>query len=112
MLFSFYLQPLYRLEKTETPDSEGGTKTTYEVSELFEGALAYLNSNLWPMGDSDRLNDQYKLYVSRAVSFDLHDVFRDSKGQTYRIISTPKQAPEGFTDLDLRSYKAERWNIS
>ena len=54
---------------------------------------------------------RYAVLTPRAVALRFHDVFRRlSDGATFRVLSSENHTPPS-AGLDLRSVKAERWEV-
>lgn len=111
-LIDYYKQTFLILEHTETEDGEGGRIEEWTPNGSFIGALVLDTSQPVVIAESSRLGNSYTLTVSRNTELPFKTVFRAEDGSTYRILSGMKQTPSGFTDLDIRQYKAERWEVS
>lgn len=111
MLYEHYMQRFYKMERSEENDGEGGTIEVWEETVRFDGVVTLDRSNPAVIADSERLANTFTLTVNTATDLNFHDVVKDSNGATYRVISSYNQTPFGFTSLDMRQYKLERWNI-
>ena len=110
-LIDYFYQIMTRKVRTETVDTEGGRDTEWTDGATFTGAITKASSNPIIQGDSSRLYDVYTLTVPRSETLSYHEVFADRDGNTYRVISNSAQTPADFTDLDMKQYTVERYEL-
>jgi len=107
------MTPCVRLTETggATSDGLGGARPAWTEGERFPAALVADPTAVETAADRDRPVTHYTVLTPRAVALQFHDVLRRlSDGETFRVISEENHTPPSAS-LDLRSVKAERWEV-
>lgn len=101
------------MEKTRTPDGEGGYITTWKEGASFSNHQALDTSMEARRAEQEGVTSVYSALVRKDVPIEYNDVFKDLEtGWTYRVTSNPeeKQAPRS-SSFPLKYFTAERWNL-
>ena len=107
------MTPCQRLIETggAATDRLGGTTPRWTPGEIFPAALVPEGTTLAEAADRQAPMGRYAVLTPRAVALRFHDVFRRlSDGATFRVLSSENHTPPS-AGLDLRSVKAERWEV-
>ena len=101
------------LEKTRTPDGEGGFITSWKESAKFYAAITFNTSMEARTAEKQGVTSLYTVTVSKNAMLEYHDVFkRLSDGKIFRVTSdgddvyTPDSAI-----LDMRQVTAEEFML-
>jgi hypothetical protein len=106
--------PCTLIEKTRTPDGEGGWVTTWSDGPQFMAAIVMDNTLNARVARQDGMKAVYTVTVDRSAPLDFHDVFRrDSDGQVFRVTSdsTDKETPDRAT-FQFAQVSAEEWELT
>lgn len=98
------------LEKTRTPDGEGGYTTEWADGAEFQNFQALDTSMEARRAEKEGVTSVYSALVDKAVPIEYNDYFKDlSTGLTYRVTSNPeeKEAPASAS-FNLKFFTAER----
>lgn len=98
------------MEKTRTPDGEGGYTTEWTEGAEFRNFQALDTSMEARRAEKEGVTSVYSALVDKAVPIEYNDYFKDlSTGLTYRVTSNPeeKQAPASAS-FSLKFFTAER----
>lgn len=98
------------LEKTRTPDGEGGYTTEWTEGAEFQNFQALDTSMEARRAEKEGVTSVYSALVDKAVPIEYNDYFKDlSTGLTYRVTSNPeeKQAPAS-SSFNLKFFTAEK----
>lgn len=109
MLWHDFMGQCVRLEKTSTPDGQGGQTTSWKPSKPFEAAIVRDSSTVSTVADRAEPYAAFTVTTQTPLSF--HEVIRrESDGLVVRVTSeaveTPVRASFAFVQ-----YKAERWEV-
>lgn len=109
MLWQEFMVECVRLEKTSTPDGQGGQKTSWKPSNPFEAAIVRDSATVSTVADKAEPSATFTVTTQTTLSF--HEVIRrESDGLVVRVtseaIETPRRASFSFVQ-----YKAERWEV-
>ena len=102
------------LDKTRTPDGEGGWVTEWTEGAEFEAAIDASNSIEARVAEKQGVTSLYTVTVSKNAMLEYHDVFRRlSDGKVFRVtsdaddIQTPARASFQFAQVT-----AEEWKLT
>lgn len=104
------------LDKTRTPDGEGGYKVVWTEGAEFLNYSA-LNSTMEARrAEKEGVTSLYSVLVDKSVPIEYMDYFRDKEtGLTYRVTSNPREqeAPKsaGSVIRSLMFFTAERKDV-
>ena len=109
MLWQDFIVQCLRLERTSSPDGQGGQTTSWKPSKPFEAAVVRDSATVSTVADSAEPSAAFTVTTQTPLSF--HDVIRRaSDGLVVRVtseaIETPLRASFAFVQ-----YKAERWEV-
>lgn len=101
------------LDKSRSPDGEGGFIENWTESVEFDAAITFDSSMQARIGQKSGVTSLYTVTLPRGVRLDYHDVFkRLSDGKIFRVTSdgddkhTPPSASFQFSQVT-----AEEWKI-
>ena len=105
------------MDKTRTPDGEGGYITTWQEGAEFVNYSALDSSLEARRAEKEGVTSLYSALVDKSVPIEYNDYFRDkATGLTYRVTSNPeeKQAPKsaGSVIRALKFFTAERKELT
>lgn len=109
-LLDDFARPCVLLEKTRTPDGEGGYIVEWTDGAEFTNYQALDTSMEARRAEKEGVTSLYSALVNKNVPIEYGDYFRDtSTGETYRVTSNPeeKQAPKSAS-FALKYFTAER----
>lgn len=107
MLWQDFMGQCVRLEKTSTPDGQGGQTTSWKPSKPFEAAVVRDSATVSTVADRDEPSATFTVTTQTPLSF--HDVIRrESDGLVVRVTSEAIETP-GSASFSFVQYKAERW---
>lgn len=109
-LLDDFARPCVLLEKTRTPDGEGGYIVEWTDGAAFTNYQALDTSMEARRAEKEGVTSLYSALVNKNVPIEYNDYFRDTTtGETYRVTSNPeeKQAPKSAS-FDLKYFTAER----
>lgn len=109
-LLDDFARPCVLMDKTRTPDGEGGYITSWQPGVEFQNFRALDTSIEARIAEKQGVASLYSALVRKDVPIEYNDYFRDlSTGQIYRVTSDPedKITPASST-LDLKYFTAER----
>ena len=105
-----FARPCVLLEKTRTPDGEGGYIVEWTDGAAFTNYQALDTSMEARRAEKEGVTSLYSALVNKNVPVEYNDYFRDTTtGETYRVTSNPeeKQAPKSAS-FALKYFTAER----
>lgn len=101
------------IEKRRVPDGYGGLKDSWIYGATIKAVAPVDHSTEALQASIQKSTELYKIYTSRAINLQYHDVLRrDSDGKIFRVTSdgddnrTPRSA-----GLNLRVVSAAEWEI-
>lgn len=105
------------MDKTRTPDGEGGYITVWKDGAEFENYFVMDSSLEARRAEREGVTSLYSALVEKSVPIEYNDYFRDkATGLTYRVTSNPeeKQAPKsaGSVIRTLKFFTAERKDLT
>lgn len=98
------------MEKTRSPDGEGGYITAWTEGVSFQNFQALDTSMEARRAEKEGVTSLYSALVDRNLPISYNDYFKDTEtGLTYRVTSEPseKEAPKSAT-FALKFFTAER----
>ena len=109
MLWQDFMGQCVRLERTSTPDGQGGQTTSWKPSKPFEAAIVRDSATVSTVAD---MAEPYAAFtVTTQTPLGFHDVIRrESDGIVVRVTSEAIEAP-GMASFAFVQYKAERWEV-
>lgn len=112
-LLDDFAKPCVLMDKTRTPDGEGGYITAWQEGAEFANYFALDSSLEARRAEKEGVTSLYSVLVDKSVPIEYNDYFRDkTTGLTYRVTSNPeeKQAPKsaGSVIRALKFFTAER----
>ena len=109
MLWQDFMVQCVRLEKTSTPDSQGGQTTSWKPSEPFEAAVVRDSATVSTV--ADRAEPYAAFTVTTQTPLGFHEVIRrESDGLVVRVTSEAIETP-GRASFAFVQYRAERWEV-
>ena len=109
MLWQDFMGECVRLEKTSTPDGQGGQTTSWKPSNTFEAAIVRDSATVSTVADRAEPSAEFTVTTQTPLSF--HDVIRrESDGLVVRVTSEAVETP-GRASFAFVQYKAERWEV-
>lgn len=106
--------PCTFLEKTRTPDGEGGWAVTWKEGMKFEAAITHNTSIEARVAEKEGMASTFTVTTEKNMGLDFHDVFRrDTDGDVFRVTSdsedvkTPDRASFQFAQVT-----AEKWQLT
>lgn len=102
------------MEKTRTPDGEGGWNVGWVPGAEFDAAIVMDTTMQARRAESEGMTSVYTVTTDRSMPLDFHDVFRRlSDGKTFRVTSdsTDKQTP-GVATFQFAQVTAEGWSLT
>ena len=109
MLWQDFMGECVRLERTSTPDSQGGQTTSWRPSKPFEAAVVRDSATVSTVADRAEPSAEFTVTTQTPLSF--HDVIRrESDGLVVRVTSEAIETP-GMASFAFVQYKAERWEV-
>ena len=109
MLWQDFMGQCVRLEKTSTPDGQGGQTTSWKPSEPFEAAVVRDSATVSTVADKAEPYAAFTVTTQTPLGF--HEVSRrESDGLVVRGTSEAIETP-GRSSFAFVQYKAERWEV-
>lgn len=109
MLWQDFMVECVRLEKTSTPDGQGGQTTSWKQSEPFEAAIIRDSATVSTVAYKAEPSATFTITTNTTLIF--HDVIRrESDGLVVRVTSEAIETP-GIASFSFVQYKAERWEV-
>ena len=109
MLWQDFMGQCVRLEKTSTPDGQGGQTTRWKPSKPFEAAIVRDSANVSTV--ADRAEPSAAFTVTTQTPLGFHEVIRrESDGLVVRVTSEAIETP-GRASFAFVQYRAERWEV-
>ena len=109
MLWQDFTGECVRLEKTSTPDGQGGQTTSWKPSKPFEAAIVRDSANVSTV--ADRAEPSATFTVTTQTPLGFHEVIRrESDGLVVRVTSEAIETPV-MASFAFVQYKAERWEV-
>lgn len=102
------------MEKTRTPDGEGGFEVAWTEGAEFLAAIVLASSMEAKIAEAQGVTSLYTVTTEKNAVLNYHDVFRrKSDGQTFRVTSNgeDKQTPARAT-FQVSQVSAERWELT
>lgn len=100
------------LDRTRTPDGEGGFTDQWTDSVAFDAAITFDTSMEARIGSKQGVTSRYTVTVQRGLKLEFHDVFRRlSDGKIFRVTSdgddkvTPPMASFSFSQVTAEEWK-------
>lgn len=117
MLLDAFARPCVLMDKTRTPDGEGGYITAWKEGAEFKNYFVMDSSLEARRAEQEGVTSLYSALVDKSVPIEYNDYFRDkTTGLTYRVTSNPeeKQAPKsaGSVIQALKFFNAERKELT
>ena len=112
-LLQEYGQEFCFMEKTKSPDGEGGLITSWQDGAKFMMAQQHDTTIIAQQAERDASASAYTFYVDKAIKLEMYDVVkRLSDNATFRITQpTGEDITPAMSRLNLSMIKAERWAI-
>jgi hypothetical protein len=108
------MEQVVMLEKTRTPDGEGGFITAWAEGTQFNAAITFNTSMEARTAEKAGVTSLYTVTTARNAKLEYHDVFkRLSDSKVFRVTSdgddvlTPKAATFSFSQVT-----AEEWSLA
>lgn len=113
-LMNDFVEDCILVEKTRTPDGEGGWRVTWVDGMEFKAAITYDTTLQARLAESEGMQATYTVTTEKSMKLDYHDVFRRVRdGQIFRVTSqggdkmTPKSA-----SFQVSQVAAEEWTLA
>lgn len=109
MLWQDFMGECVRLEKTSTPDGQGGQTTSWKPSKPFEAAIVRGSATVSTVAEKAEPSATFTVTTQAPLSF--HEVIRrESDGLVVRVTSEATETP-GMASFAFVQYQAERWEV-
>ena len=109
MLWQDFVGECVRLEKTSTPDGQGGQTTSWKPSKPFEAAIVRDSATVSTVAEKAEPSATFTVTTQTPLGF--HEVIRrESDGIVVRVTSKAIETPERAS-FSFVQYKAERWEV-
>lgn len=109
MLWQDFMGECVRLEKTSTPDGQGGQTTAWKPSKPFEAAIVRDSATVSTVAEKAEPSATFTVTTQDPLSF--HEVIRrESDGLVVRVTSEATETP-GRASFAFVQYQAERWEV-
>lgn len=109
MLWQDFIGQCVRLEKTSTPDGQGGKTTSWKPSKPFEAAIVRDSATVSTVAERADPSASFTITTQTPLAF--HDVIRrESDGLVVRVTSEEVRTPERASFAFVQ-YEAERWEV-
>lgn len=109
MLWQDFMGQCVRLERTFTPDGQGGQTTSWKPSKPFEAAIVRDSATVSTVADRAEPSETFTVTTQTPLSF--HDVIRrESDGLVVRVTSEAIETPDRASFAFVQ-YKAERLEV-
>ena len=109
MLWQDFMCQCVRLERTSTPDGQGGQTTSWRPSKPFEAAIVRDSAIVSTVANKAEPSAAFTVTIQTPLGF--HDVIRrESDGLVVRVTSEAIETP-GMASFAFVQYKAERWEV-
>jgi hypothetical protein len=113
-LFEDFKTECVLMEKTRTPDGEGGSITEWVEGAPFMAAVVFNNSLEARVAEKQGVTNLYTVTTDKNTSLEYHDVFkRVFGGKIFRVTSDGADAktPDNAS-FSFRQVSAEEWVLS
>lgn len=113
-LINDFVEECTILEKTRTPDGEGGWTTGWTDGMGFQAAIVMDNTIQARVAESEGMKAIYTVTTEKSMPLDFHDVFRRKRdGQVFRVTSdgTDKMTPPSAS-FEFSQVSAEEWQLA
>lgn len=108
------MEPVCFMEKTRTPDGEGGFITAWTEGAEFRASITFDSSMQARIADKQGVTSLYTVTTAKNAKLEFHDVLkRLSDGKIFRITSDgdDKQTPARAVFGQYLQVTAEEWVI-
>ena len=108
-----YAQECVRLVKTRTDDAAGGYALGWADGAHFTAAWEYMSAPEATEAEKQGAKRAYRIYVDKALTLDLYDVFRRvDNAKTYRVTNpgNDRMTPASSA-LNRRLIEVEEWEL-
>jgi hypothetical protein len=113
-LFEEFMTPCVLVEKTRTPDGEGGFVTEWNETVEFNAAIVHDGTTAARVAEHEGMSSTYTITSAKNAPLEFHDVVkRISDGKYFRVTSdgTDEQTPDVAT-FSFSQVSAEEWQLS
>lgn len=113
-LYEDMMTPCVRMERKESDDGEGGTRTEWIEGEPIKAAIVRDTSTAAKVAEKEGVTSVYTITTKRNVLLGFHDVIkRLSDGRIFRVTSDigDKVSP-GMSLIDISQVTAEKWEVT
>lgn len=108
------MEPVCFMEKTRTPDGEGGFITAWTEGAEFKASITFDTSMAARVGEKQGVTSLYTVTTSKNAKLEYHDVIKRLRdGKVFRITSDgdDKQTPARAVFGQYLQVTAEEWVI-
>lgn len=108
------MEPVCFMEKTRTPDGEGGFITTWTDGAEFKASITFDTSMQARVGEKQGVSSLYTVTTAKNAKLEYHDVIKRLRdGKVFRITSDSddKQTPARAVFGQYLQVTAEEWVI-
>lgn len=112
-LVDLMMEDAILMNKSKTPDGEGGFVVTWTEGAEISCAIVNNTSIQAKIAEKEGVTSTYTITAKKSVPIEFHDVIkRVSDGKIFRITSDAgdKESPMAST-LDMAQYSAEKWSL-
>lgn len=102
------------VEKTRTPDGEGGWSTTWVDGIEFDAAIVMDTTLQARVAEKEGMTSVYTVTTDKSLPLDFHDVFRRLRdGKVFRVTrdSSDKETPD-VASFQFHQVSAEEWQLT
>ena len=113
-LFEDFKTECVLMEKTRTPDGEGGSTTEWDEGSPFMAAVVFNNSLEARAAEKQGVTNLYTVTTDKNTSLEYHDVFkRVSDDKIFRVTSDGDDAKTpDVASFAFRQVSAEEWKLA
>ncbi len=114
MLVEEFKEDCTLLEKTRTPDGEGGWSTEWREGIRFRAAVVVDSTLQARVAEKAGMMSIYTVTTDRNQKLDFHDVFRRNRdGRVFRVTSdSSDRATPDVATFQFHQVSAEEWSLA
>lgn len=112
-LLSEAMEDFRFIDKSHTPDGEGGYTVTWAEGAAFRAAIRLDNSIQAKRAQAEGVRDVYTIITDKSITLWNNDVLqRVETGEYYRITANGRDNKTPISaGLNMRAVSAERWEL-
>lgn len=112
-LLDEYMEPCVMMDRRTAKDQYGGFTEDWVPGAEFSAAIVLNESLIAQIAAAKEAKGEYVVTVKKPMRLQFHDVFkRVSDDQIFRVTSKDEKATPNSASLNMRSVKAEEWELT